>query len=196
MKKLLFLLVAVCSTFLVNAQKSKREEGIKIGIKGGLNVANVFGDVKDNDFRTSIHVGLLAEIIVSDKFSIQPELLYSGQGYLYTTPAYSNKLKLDYINLPVMCKFYLYKNSLAFEAGPQVGFLVSAKNSEKNTIIRDANKVDFGLGAGLNYELKSGVFFQGRYNLGLTNTNASSTFSYNYDRVANSVIQLSVGYLF
>jgi len=194
MKKTLFLLMAVCSTLLVNAQKSKREEGIKIGIKGGLNVANVFGDVTENDFRTSIHVGLLAEIIVSDKFSIQPELLYSGQGYLDTDPTGSSKNKLDYVNLPVMCKFYLYKNSLALEAGPQIGFLVSGKNSKGGFTIPNTNKVDFGLGAGLNYELKNGVFFQGRYNLGLTNINNAS-FP-NNDRVANSVIQLSVGYLF
>ena len=38
-------------------------------------------DAEGTDSRTSIHLGVTAEIAISDVFSIQPELLYSGQGY-------------------------------------------------------------------------------------------------------------------
>ena len=193
MKKSLILLIVFCSALVAHAQKDKREEGIKLGIKGGLNVANVMGDVKDVGIRTSINVGMLAEIIVTDKFSIQPELLYSGQGASNTSDG-GGRYKLDYILLPVLAKFPI-ANRLSVEAGPQVGFLVSAKNKDNvsNESIKDQYKtVDFGLDAGLEYELGSGVIFQGRYNLGLTNINNNDDNA----RISNAVISFSIGYLF
>lgn len=192
MKKTFILLIAICSVLAANAQKTKREEGIKLGIKGGLNVANVMGDVDDVGIRTSINIGMLAEIIVNDKFSIQPELLYSGQGASDTSDG-GGRIKLDYVLLPVLAKFPI-GSGLSIEAGPQLGFLVSGKykSNNSNDKIEDLKTMDFGLDAGLEYELKSGVIFQGRYNLGLTDTGLVG----NNNRAANAVIQLSIGYLF
>lgn len=192
MKKLFFLTLALCTVLVTNAQKSKREEGIKLGIKGGLNVANLMGDVEDVAIRTSIHAGLVAEIIVNDKFSIQPELLYSGQGASKTSEG-GGRIKLDYITLPVLAKFPIAKN-LSLETGPQVGFLVSGKykTNDSNDKIEDVKTIDFGLNAGLNYELNNGVFFQARYNLGLTDTG----YAEENNRASNTVIQFSIGKLF
>lgn len=194
MKKIIFLF-AIFSTTIVFSQKSKRDEGIKLGIKGGLNVSNLMGDVEDLGIRTSVHIGMLAEIIVSDKFSIQPELLYSGQGatYVGSNPGFLRK-KLNYITLPVLAKFPVLKG-LYLETGPQVGFLISAKEktNDSNDKIKGIKTIDFGLNAGLNYEFKNGVFIQGRYNLGLTDTGATGDAN---KRASNSVIQFSLGCLF
>ncbi|MBL0014449.1 MAG: PorT family protein [Flavobacterium sp.] len=194
MKKTIILLSAILVCTFVNAQKTKQDEGIKLGIKGGLNISNLMGDVEDLGIRTSIHAGLVAEIIVSDKFSIQPELLYSGQGATYTgsVPGFS-RIKLDYITLPVLAKFPI-ANNLSLETGPQVGFLISAKNktNESNDKIEDLKTIDFGLNAGLNYELNNGVFFQARYNLGLTDVGIAG----DNKRASNAVIQFSIGKLF
>jgi len=192
MKKLFFLTLALCTMLAVNAQKSKRDEGIKLGIKGGLNVANLMGDVEDVAIRTSIHAGLVAEIIVNDKFSIQPELLYSGQGASKTSTG-GGRIKLDYITLPVLAKFPI-ANHLSLETGPQVGFLVSGKykTNDSNDKIEDTKTIDFGLNAGLNYELNNGVFFQARYNLGLTDVGIAG----DNNRASNAVIQFSIGKLF
>ncbi len=194
MKKIvLFLGILFCVQ--TNAQSSKREEGIVLGVKGGLNMSNFMGDVEDQGMRTSIHLGLLAEIIVSDNFSVQPELLYSGQGSTYTgsAPGFA-RTKLDYLTVPVLGKFGL-TDKLSFEAGPQLGFLVSAKRktNTSNDKIEGVKTLDFGLNAGLEYELGSGVIFQGRYNLGLTDTGLTGDSN---KRASNSVIQFSIGYLF
>lgn len=192
MKKLFFLTLALCTILTANAQKSKRDEGIKLGIKGGLNVANLMGDVEDVAIRTSIHAGLVAEIIVNDKFSIQPELLYSGQGASDTREG-GGRIKLDYITLPVLAKFPIAKN-LSLETGPQIGFLISGKykDNDSNKTIPDTKTIDFGLNAGLNYELNNGVFFQARYNLGLTDVG----YAGDNIRASNAVIQFSIGKLF
>lgn len=51
-----------------------------LGAKAGLNFSNLTGDDADLDGRTSFHLGLIAEIMFSEKFGIQPEVLYSAQG--------------------------------------------------------------------------------------------------------------------
>ena len=191
------LLLVFCGTLLttgaVYSQSSKRDEGIKLGFKSGLNVSNFMSSDIDEDmtFRTSIHIGFLAEVIISDKASFQPELLYSGQGYV----GEDTKKKFNYINVPLLLKYYVAEN-ISIEAGPQVGFLINSieRGNNGNTDFEDQNIVDFGVNIGLGYEFPSGIFFQGRYNLGLTNINGSDDsdkFSY-----SNSVFQISVGYMF
>ena len=95
--------------------------------------------------------------------------------------------KLDYINIPLMAKLYL-TDGLSIEAGPQIGFLISAKDefddvtttnvSGDSTTETDSgtddikdivNGIDFGANLGLGYRLENGLLFGARYNLGLSN---------------------------
>jgi hypothetical protein len=115
--------------------------------------------------------------------------LYSGQGASDTKEG-GGRIKLDYITLPVLAKFPIAKN-LSLEAGPQVGFLISGKykTNDSNEKIPGLKTIDFGLDAGLEYELNNGVFFQARYNLGLTDIG----YAGDNNRASNSVIQFSIG---
>ena len=63
---------------------------------------------------------------------------------------------------------------------------------DSNDKIEDTKTIDFGLNAGLNYELNNGVFFQARYNLGLTDVGIAG----DNNRASNAVIQFSIGKLF
>lgn len=189
----IILLLLVSAQFF--GQKSKKDVGIVFGLKGGLNVSNFSGDITHNSNRTSIHMGLLSEIVVSDNFSLQPELLYSGQGFSgSSTPGFSRS-KYDYINIPVLAKIYLTEK-LSIEAGPQIGFLVSAKEKTEmdKLTIPNQKTVDFGLNLGLAYDLQNGIFFQTRYNLGLSNVNAGP--NENAVKQTNSVFQFSTGIIF
>ena len=191
MKKIIIIIMIISYT-ITNAQKSKKEEGIVFGIKGGLNISNFIGDIKDNTFRTSVHLGIFSEIMVNDRFSIQPEILYSGQGFSGSSEPGFSRSKYNYINIPVLAKIYV-ADRISVEAGPQIGFLLSAKErtDNDNITIKNQKIVDFGLNLGLAYDLKNGVFFQTRYNLGLSNINSADNT--NAVKYTNSVIQLSVG---
>ena len=120
---------------------------------------------------------------ISDKFSLQPALLYSQQGF--KTGTSNDVVKLDYINIPILAKYYI-SDVFSLEVGPQFGFLLSSKynSKEQADIIDDSpqdkrvlleevdlkeffKKTDFGLNFGLNYQLKNGFGFNTRYNLGL-----------------------------
>ena len=75
MKKLCLAVIAVLSLTYSQAQE------VQFGAKAGVNFANLTGDDVDNsDMRTSFHLGVVAEIKINEKFSVQPELLYSSKG--------------------------------------------------------------------------------------------------------------------
>jgi len=79
MKKLIIFTAIVLFGFTnVNAQD------INFGAKAGVNFASLTGDETDDlDMRTSLHVGIVSEIVISETFSFQPELLYSAQGFFF-----------------------------------------------------------------------------------------------------------------
>lgn len=212
MKKLmLFAAVAVFGLSNVNAQdtnsgmsgSSGNANGIAFGVKAGVNFAKLTGDnIEDADGRTGFHIGGVVEIPVSEKFSVQPELVYSQQGLQFKEGDFESKLKLDYLNVPVMAKFYV-ADGFAIEAGPQFGFNMSAKNefsdgdnSEDVDIKDNVSGFDLSVGAGVSYKLPNGLFFQGRYMFGLSNVDKGDDEEGFDDNLTNSVLSLSVGFMF
>lgn len=186
------------------------------GAKAGVNFANISGDDTSGlDSRTAFHVGIVAEIEISEKFSFQPELLYSGQGfkesYSEFGASFEDVYKLDYLNIPLMAKYYVAEG-FSVEAGPQVGFLLSAKDDWEGNYgevtesgsedFKDFVKgIDFGLNLGVGYKMTSGLNFGARYNLGLSNfwdipSDIDPGFGIADIKNQNAVFQLSVGYFF
>ncbi|RZJ55924.1 MAG: PorT family protein [Flavobacterium sp.] len=163
---------------------------LKLGVKAGVNFANQTGDFPesiDKEGITSYHAGLVAEIKLLDKFSIQPELLYSTTGASYKFDDVTGDIKneLGYISIPVMAKIYLNK-TFSIEAGPQASFLVSERNDFD---VKNAETFEFGLNAGLGVKLTENFFLQGRYGIGLTEASKDAD-------VKNSVFQISAGFMF
>ena len=205
MKKVFLLSILIVGMTEMSAQD------FNFGLRGGLNFANFGGDdVSGIDSRTSFQFGAIAEFPLSEKFSFQPELLYSGQGAESEESFFSGgtnvtekaTLKFDYLSLPIFAKYYIVDN-LSFEAGPQVAFLLNAEgdveSTDGNNTVSDSVDVsdeikdlDFGLNFGFGYKLDNGLNFSARYYQGLSNLDDTGD---DVD-VFNEVIQLSVGFFF
>ena len=203
MKKLLLSALAVCAFSFSNAQEEKSSTGLDVtfGAKAGLNLSTFTGDIEGADMKTGFHVGGMAEIALNDKFSVQPELMFSTQGTQSNDFLGSDetlKFNFSYINIPVMAKYYVTEG-LSLEAGPQIGILVDSKakfdgeTEDADELLGDLSTIDFGLNFGIGYKLDSGLNFSARYNLGLSNISDESDLD---DKVNNSVFQFSVGYFF
>ena len=203
MKKLLLsVFVMVATSSFVSAQD------ISFGAKAGVNFASIGGDdTEDVDSRTGFHVGVVSEIMFTEQFGLQPELLYSMQGAQNEASdmglTVKQELKLDYISLPILAK-YKFTPGFSAHLGPQVGFLINAESeyeakydglTERETEdIKDyMNNIDFGIAGGLGYELNMGVFVNARYYMGLSNIFDDGDSDYSQH---NNVLQLSVGYMF
>ena len=191
MKKLILSAIAIMAFAFSNAQETR------FGIKGGLNLTNFTGDV-DTNIKAGFHVGGFAEIKIIENLAIQPELLFSTQGARYNMIGVnqSGSYKLDYINVPVLAKFYVTKQ-FTVEAGPQIGFLVSAKNEDRD--IKDAYKTaDYGFNFGAGYNFTDNFSVGLRYAIGLSGIfdRNYEDFSDYYDSTKNSNFQISLGYKF
>ncbi|WP_343688143.1 porin family protein [Chitinophaga sp.] len=183
----------LAALFVACAALGAKAQTLTFGVKGGLNVAKLT-NIENSHNRASIYAGGFANFALSDMFAIQPELLYSGQGYFYRD-AVNNKYttKLGYINIPVMFQVHLV-DEFFLEAGPQVGFLASAKaKAGKVTVdIKDQmTTADFGLGFGLGYQFPIGVGISARYMFGLTDVYKNATESHK-----NSVASVGLTYTF
>ncbi|KAA5821423.1 PorT family protein [Algibacter amylolyticus] len=184
MKKLLLIaLVTVFGISHVNAQD------IQFGGKLGINFATINGDNTGtlDPITSLVNFGVVAEMPINEKFAFLPELMYSIQGFSVG----DDVVALNYLNLPLMGKYYISKG-FSVEAGPQIGFLLSAKDEDID--VKDNFKtVDFGANLGIGYKLDSGLNFGARYNLGLSNINDVEGAS---DSFRNGVFQVTVGYMF
>lgn len=152
------------------------------GIKAGVNFAGLRGNDSDG-FKniTNFHIGFVSETSIFDNLSLQAELLYSGQG----AEADNTEYKLNYINVPLLAKFYLNDN-FNIQIGPQAGVVILHTDDFKPA---DPEGFDFGFAGGVEFMTTEGLFVQGRYNWG------TLSVIKDYD-IKNSVIQLSVGYMF
>jgi hypothetical protein len=169
------------------------------GLKAGFNYANVRGTGASAipggiQLKPSFHAGIFAQFRLSNRFSVQPELLYSRQGYRVATPGTTppsptyEALKLDYINLPVLLVFNLsYRWSI--HAGPQAGLLLTVREDDREAG-QDAFRA-LDLGAAIGTEFRFGRFRVGaRYNHGFHDIMINSP------NVRNAVMQVYTGVSF
>ncbi len=168
---------------------------VNIGIKGGLNVYNIKNDNNAKyDSKVGFNVGLLGHIHLAKQLAFQPELVYSTQGAKYNTASIETKINLAYINIPLLIQ-YMFDNGFRLQAGPQIGFLVSAKaktGSAEIDLKENLKKVDFAIGAGVGYvHPSSGFGIDARYNIGLSNIYDNATV-----KSYNRGLQVGVFYLF
>jgi len=188
-------------------------KAVQFGVKGGVNSATISGDdINDAKSRTSFNVGVLAEIPITERLSIQPEVMYSGQGFDVKEIDQDNifdtnenvEYQLDYIQVPILLKAYLVKG-LSVEVGPQFGFKIheeldfqpNADGGDIEINPEDSYIKDFdtSLAIGAGYKFDNGFFVNGRYNLGLTNIFKEDTILENID-AKNAVWQVGLGFMF
>ncbi|AXB55182.1 porin family protein [Flavobacterium fluviale] len=193
MKKIILTAIAVAAFSFANAQQTR------FGVKGGLNLSTVVGgDVDDTKTLVGFHVGGFAEINIVEKFFIQPELLFSAQGTKVDGGFGGDvDFKLNYLNIPVLAKYYIVDNKFSVEAGPQLGVLLSAK-AEGEDIKDFTRSVDFGFNIGAGYNFTDNLAVGLRYTIGLsplTDEDVDNTDDY-YDSAKNSNLALSLSYKF
>lgn len=201
MKKISLVALAVVTSFTVMAQETGRQqEGGKdfkairtpmavktrFGIMGGINSATF----NDNKFpassnitvnsKTSLHFGVLVNVPIGNSFRFQPALVYNGFGSKVgsypdfgAAGTYQDyELDAHYLSLPLLLQLQS-KSGFFVEAGPQVGYLLMARQDgpgSTNIDLKDKfDKLDVGATAGLGYLTRIGLGLKADYYFGLAN---------------------------
>ncbi len=192
MKRLLLLILAVFSLLVTYAQ-------LQLGVKGGLNLTTFTGnDAQMAKMRTGFNAGVMAGISITDMLSVQPEIQYSAQGANYNADSLSmsGNINSGYLNIPILLK-YNHSSGFFIETGPQLGLLLSskAKSGGVSMDVKSSFKsTDFSWVFGLGFLTSANIGIDARYNLGLSNLEKGGM--YNTGTLKNSVIQISLFYLF
>lgn len=166
MKKLALVILAGISLATANAQ-------FQLGIKGGVNFSNVNGsDVSGTSSLTGYNVGAWFKLPLARHIALQPELIYSAEGYQISESGVTNNQHNDYVNIPVLLKFTHFSGLFA-ETGPQLGFLTSANAKADGQTANDKayfNSANFSWVFGVGFHIPTTpVSIDARYNLGISN---------------------------
>ena len=203
MKHLLFIATAgllLGASQQAQAQYRGRGGNVSLGLKAGGTLTSFVGADATNgyNYRFGFLAGAFANIGFARLFAFQPEIIYSQKGANYSGSSDAG-VRLHYVDVPLA--FHVNTDGFFFEAGPQVGFLVAAKNQNGSvsTDVTSAYKsVDFGYLFGLGYQLKHGLGVGLRYNGGFSNFYTATTIGNTtiQPRYRNSAFQLYATYSF
>ena len=197
MKKMMMIAAMMVATV---AAKAQFEPGtFTLQPKVGVTLATISSD--DSKYTFGMAAGIEGQYQLNNWFGLSAAVMYSQQGA--KAKNYDVKVNTEYINIPVMAKFYVTKG-LSLNVGLQPGFMTKAKAKGDGRTIdvkSNCNKVDFSIPMSIAYEFENGLTFEARYTTGLTNVgkDAFDSTSSSWDKAyqnKNEVFMLTVGYKF
>ena len=214
--KILYMtLVALVLGGVPFAQGQSNNPGPKIGIKGGLNLSQLYVDqpnAEDENMKLGLNVGVFGKIPISNFLAVQPEVLYSNVGskVTYGGSNLANTLgiepgevrfNLNYVQVPVALAVNV--GPLNVHAGPYLSYLISANvkdlksaNLNPTNVVAletdDFNRVDYGLLFGVGFDVQ-GVTIGARYNYGLREIGNSGIAGNLTENSKNGVGQIYIG---
>jgi hypothetical protein len=183
-KKILPVIMATLFSLAFHQQASAQLG--KSGIKGGLNMSNLYLDnVTDQNARLGFNVGVFGQLLSSETFAIQPELLYSTKG---SNAQYGGAINqqitynLNYLDMPVLAVFKLGE-SAEIHLGGYASYLLNANISYKGDFVNGTDPInkanlksfDYGFSGGLGANFGD-IQVGARYNFGfvkIANSNAA-----------------------
>jgi hypothetical protein len=198
MKKI-FIPLLLAFPFLLHAQ---------IGIKGGLNFANVSKASSINSSsRSGYHVGIFLAPATKKILSSRTEILLSRQGYNYKSGTNTGNVDLSYIQMGQLMSINITKYfSLMF--GAQTAYLVSAQvdssgntgNAAADNMMNLMNRIDYGYALGAEAHPFKGLIIGVRYNVSLAKVykdlQSLQKPSFTSEDAKNNVVQISIGWRF
>ena len=205
------------SFFCLYTHTSVKAQDPQFGVKAGLNYSSIIGDLTQGiKFRFSGHAGVFLEVPMTDKFSIQPEIVYSSQGFQFSSDLnaiqnndpvidqndFRTNVQFNYLSVPIIGKFGL-SDRIDVEFGPQFAFLLNQVTKIKDLDQRDGTtpenrtsfsgnfQLDYGAVVGFGIQLNEAFSVSPRFYFGLRNRLEGLEGSLqNY----NVAVQLSANY--
>jgi hypothetical protein len=187
------LLTITLSLFIVSFSHA---QAFHIGAKVGANINKISGQSFKDEFTFGYHAGGFAEIKLSKRFALQPEVLFN-QFNTDTSTKFSQiynvnaatiaSIKLNYLSIPILLNYKVGK-VFSIQAGPQYGILMDQNSNLLQNGKNAFKNGDFSLLAGAQCKLGA-LRLYGRYQVGLSNINDID----NKDKWKNQSIQIGIG---
>ncbi len=179
------------------------------GIKAGTNYSQFRADRDIPKGKISYYAGGYFNFSLTDKISLQPELLLANQGTKYSREISDHdgfdfnieNIESNFNDLSILVPFifrYKLAEDLFLELGPQLGYLIkrtevvkkasfdpSLEGEKTKYPLSEFDRFDLGLNGGLGFDLTDRLELNARYSWGLIELD---------DYYKTSVISLGLGY--
>jgi outer membrane protein W len=182
--KTLFLTVSALLVTLA----SMAQENLSFGPVVGVSIANLRGDISNNDWKTGLTAGGFINYSTESGFGLTGQVLYTQLGA--QTANKTNQLRLNYLQIPVLATYYFGQRGNLVRPklflGPHLGFLLNSADKNGNEIkegdgSNPFNSVDLGatFGAGVNIRILPKIWLNTdvRYGLGLLDVTKNGSTS-------------------
>ena len=181
----------------------------QVGLKAGVNFANVTNASSINSSSQSgFMVGAFLAPASKGILSSRTEIVYSKQGYNFSTSTKSGNVDLDYLLIPQLMGINITK-LLQLQVGFQMAFLLNAKadtvsssgiSGEYASVMDYYNKFDYGFALGAEVHPFKGLLVGARYNISLgklyKDLGTGTPPSFTAQDAKNNVVQLFAGWRF
>lgn len=198
MKKFLAIASLILASISGFAQNEKGT--FTVTPKVGLSAANM-STFEKSDYRLGFTLGAELGYQIRDDFSVSLAAQYSQEGTSSDWLWSDGKVKLDYLNIPIMANYY-WGYGISLKVGLQPSININAQGTVKGNGEGDLDgavidqwgnailvkPVVVSLPVGIAYE-KNNFVFDLRYNIGLTDA-----LKFNNQRATNFVFQFTLGY--
>jgi len=205
---IIFLVVLVSVVTILASSGWSAFPETRSGFKAGGGLASIFGlDTFGQDWQESLAGGVFLDLKIWNKLHLEPEAIWFRKGSVYRLSLdqseYREKLILDYLELPVLVKFYfldLPGHKIYLCGGPSAALNLRARlkvtfdGLEESVEVDNLKGTDFLLnaGAGTEIKLKSGfIIIELRYGHGMKSISTETE-----GEVRNKNLVILAGYKF
>lgn len=184
MNKLLLFIGFIAFSAICVGQNS-----VDYGFRTGLNYSSLEGDNLDLDSRVGFHANFFADISITSKFSLIPEVGLSALGAkaedIRLESGDNVELKTNWLQVGVLGRIHL-GDKLFLQLGPQIG--VNVGQTDNN----DYYNYDITAVGGIGYNFNENFSVDVRYGYGLSNVFDREFGEFN--EANNRYFQLGVAY--
>lgn len=188
--------IIVSAILLIALSGVASAQRFSVGGKAGANLTKITGKAFKEEYNLGYHLGLFAEIDLSNKWGIQPEVIWnqintqraSGiDSALNNWQSNTGSIQLKYLTIPILLR-YNVGSLVTLHLGPQFSILTNKDKTLWNNSKAAFKNGDLALIGGVQINLKT-LRVYGRYNVGLNNINDVG----NQDKWKSQQLQFGVG---
>ncbi len=201
------------------ANDSTHHKQIGLGVEVGFNYANVTGASSIN---TSPRSGFMAGVVympggfTSHILGYRTELIFSQQGYNFSSNTTTGNVKLNYLIMPHQMIINITK-FVQLQVGGQTAFLLNAKADSSNkssipmidslagkSLVSFYNRFIYGFAGGIEVHPYKGIMLGAKANFNFNSINKTSndgmpqlpTLIPSKEQLKSNVFQIYIGYCF
>lgn len=178
-------------------QTFTHEQGaLYITPKVGCSMSSLMG-TNTSGVRFGFTGGIELEGFLTDAVSLSIEALYARQGGEKVLDNAKTKIRVDYLKIPLMANFYIYKGfavKMGFQFAINMNNHFNQSDTNRSGHISDigykTRDFDLSIPVGIAYEFKNHIVIDARYNI------STSKFFIDSDATRFNTFMLTVGYRF